>query len=252
MPRRREPRADGCPPPDRAYAQITAVTHNLHSAGNTPDSVDRHLERLARDTGMPELLVASEAFKVRGSIPGYDRVGPEWSRDKDECSTIVLVRRKHGISIRRDRTIKVDGPDWYWNGNRREPRLLVDFTLDADEQRWDGLAVHRTPGGPRAGIVANRASWAAEDAAIAAWFARRDRRFDRPTFAFGDWNDRATTVHPLGVRGLARRVDADLALKGIDGGIVAGARARSRKLDGRYGSDAHRPVVTILTVPRKD
>lgn len=235
-------------------ASADVVTHNAYSAGNSQESIRRNLVMLVDDSDRPDVIIVTEAWRLRGSIGGYLRVGPDWSRDRNLCSTIVLVRADHEVTRRR--LIRVDGPSWWWNGNRRPPRIFVDVTVRIRGVLFDVLGVHRTPGGPDAGIIANRASWAAEHREILAWRRRRRRANpDRPRVVAGDHNDRLATRVRRSVRALARRLGARAALRGIDGLLAINARvSRVRELRGRYGSDAHNPVwvrVTAVLRPRR-
>jgi hypothetical protein len=229
-------------------ARLRIVSHNAYSAGN-PGGIRDHLIDLAEDAERPEVICVQEGWRHDGAIPGYVRVGNA-AGDRETGSTFALVR--HDVPIVRQRVTRV-GPGWVWNGNRRRAREMVDFTVAHDGIRWDVLATHRTPGGPLAGIVGNRDSWAAEDRHVAEWFAVRSRnRPDRPMANVADQNGRAFDLRPRGIGDLARRVGARAAMCGIDGALVRGAKAKARRMKRKYGSDKHYPVVIDLTAPRKD
>lgn len=230
--------------PRERRAQLRVVTFNAYSAGNK--AIRDNLCDLIEDAGRPEVVALQEAWRLDGSVPGYRRVGDQGS-SREVGSSIALVRLD--VEVTRERVYRV-GPGWSWQGNKRAPREFVDFTVAHDGMRWDFLATHRTPGGPYAGIKGNRASWAAEDRAIDAWFDRREDREDRPKACLADHNGRAGDLRARGIGDLARRVGAKAALRGIDGALVTDARARTRKMKGRYGSDAHHPVIVDLTAVR--
>lgn len=233
-------------PPLEPEASLTLVTFNGW-VGN-PDW-RANLTLLANDTDRPHVLALQEAYRFGGTIRGYRRLACSHRDDNDAQSTIVLVR--DDVPVTRHRCLHVDGPDWIGpkHGIRHDPRTFRDLTVEVDGTRFDVLAVHRTPGGPQPGIKANAASWAAEDAEIVSWATRREARHpDRPQVVIGDHNGRTGDDRPLGIGDLAARLGAVARLRGIDGALVAEAgKVTARKLDGRYGSDAHEPVVVTVT-----
>lgn len=233
------------PDADDDRHRLTVVTFNGWVAN--PDWRG-NVHWLANDTDRPHAIVAQEAKRFHGTIRGYtrhacDRKGP---RHRECGSTIVLVR--NDVRVTRERYLHVDGPDWRGpkHGLRHNPRTFPDLTLKADGQKWDLLAVHRTPGGPEGYAVA---SWTAEHREIVAWADRRaHRRKPRPLLVVGDHNDRKGGRHVLGLSGLADDIDADLAVRGIDGALIVRAKGRARELDDYYGSDAHQPVVVTARI----
>jgi hypothetical protein len=232
--------------PRASRARLRIVSHNAYSAGNR--SIRDHLIDLAEDAERPEVICVQEGWRHDGTIPGYVRVGAA-AGDRETGSTFALVR--HDVKITRQRIERV-GPGWTWNGHKRRAREFVDFTVAHDGIRTDLLLSHRTPGGPLAGILGNRASWAAEDRYIADWFARRsDRHPDRPLVHVADHNGRPLDLRARGIGDLARRVGAKTAMRGIDGALVKGAKAKARRMKHKYGSDKHWPVVIDLTAKRK-
>lgn len=222
---------------------FNAWTGNRDLRGNLID--------LADDTHKPHAIVLQEVKGWDGTIPGYERVADDNSHP-EAASTVILVRSR-GVDILATSFLRVDGPRWVGpkHGEVHEPRVFPRVSIAAAGFETDLLGVHRTPGGPYPNIKVNGESWAAEDRAIEAWFARRrDRNPDRVQAAVGDQNDRATDFRDRSVRHLSKRVSGRLLLKGIDGAIIAGAKGKARRLPGKYGSDAHRPVHLTLKESR--
>lgn len=237
--------------PDLA-ARLDLVTFNAW-VGQRDRALRNNLIDLVDDAGYPDILSLQEVWDWDGTIPGYDPIrAPHDEFPHPEArSTILLVRRRPGIEIQRTGFIDVadhGGTKWVGpkHGEIHPPRVFPWVRALVDDQPWGVLGIHRTPGGPRPGIRANAPSWAAEDEAIVCWFAAHPRI---PCAAVGDQNARRTTVGPTSPRGLAKRVEGRLILKGIDGAIATGARPlyveELRRRD-HYGSDGHDPVLITL------
>lgn len=220
--------------------ELDLVTFNVW-VGQKPDALRRNLIRLAEDLDRPDVMVLQEAGRFQGSIPGYERFEVESGRPEAD-STILLIRRR-GVDIRRDRSIEVDGPNWVGpkHGKIHQPRDYPGTSLHADCQTWDVLGVHRTPGGPSS---RNSGSWAAEHRELRKWCARLERnRPKRPAIIIGDQNDRRSNDEPRSISALAEEVGGHLVMRGIDGAILLNAKAiEVRELDSLYGSDVHHPV----------
>jgi hypothetical protein len=237
--RRRE--ADG--------GDLTVVTFN---ANQRLDTLRGNLTRLAEDTGQPHVMALQEVENFGGTVPGYQRVVAEPTPDNREADSCVLLVRRD-LRVVRERHLLVKGGAWRWH-REHPPRVYAAATIEASGRRWEVMGVHRIPGGPLAGIKENRQPWAAEHSAIEARVFKRADRAGHPQVLAGDWNDRADNAHPLSVASLAERLGGQLVLPkgGIDGAIVIGCRVvHAEKLDDKYGSDAHRPVVITLSAHRK-
>jgi hypothetical protein len=242
------------PRPRLELGELSVVTFNAWT-GQTDRGLRDNLVNMVGDVAAlqggvkPHAVVLQEVWDWDGSIPGYDRYAADPAdfpgrkgRDADEVRSTTVLVRERGVDVRRADYIEVHGPDWRGpkHGLHHRPRVFPDLTLVVPDsgRPWDLLAGHRTPGGPRAGIKANRASWAAEDAEIADWFQRRG-----PQVAGMDWNNTGSDRGPLTVHDLARRVGGKYLLAGIDGFMFVDARGHIHELPGRYGGDGHRPVV---------
>lgn len=190
----------------------------------------------------PDALSIQEAKTWHGTIPGYNRVAADVPGRPESDSTILLVRTDHKLG--RDRTLVVTGPDWVGPKHdlRHEPRVFPGRSISVRGRAWDLLGIHRTPGGPTS---RNAASWKAEDEDLVAWEERADENRPKRAAAWvGDWNDRTGTIHRLSVSSLARRVDGDLRMRGIDGAIGLGCEVtRAHEFSGLFGGDGHNPVL---------
>ena len=223
---------------------MRAVAFNVWS-GQRPDDLRDNLLDLVEDAELPEVLALQECKNFRGTIHGYRRVALDTGH-RENANTILLVRNT--TRILKAKYLRVDGPVWIGpkHGIKHPPRVFPWIVAqDPGGDIFDIMGIHRTPGGPYPHIKVNAESWAAEDRELAAWFARREARAPgRPRVALGDWNNRTIDLRDLSVRDLAKRVGADLRLKGIDGALVVNATSRrARKLPSLYGSDGHRPVI---------
>lgn len=222
--------------------------------GQRDEQLERNLGRLTRRLDDP-ILALQEVWDWGGTIPGYQpvRASREKFPHRESRSTILLVPDR--FEIVHEGARQVDGPDWIGpkHGILHPPRVFPRATVkDPDTgQLVDVIAVHRTPGGPNAGIVRNRASWAAEDACLVEWVGDiRDAHPRRPIVILGDHNDRVAGRERLGIADLARRLDARPVMRGIDGGLLIGCdpkRGATTELDGLYGGDGHRPVAFTAT-----
>lgn len=232
---------------DADGGDLTIVTFNANQGTGT---LRDNLTRLAEDTGQPHVIALQEVKNFGGTIPGYQRVVAKPTPDNREADNCVLLVRSD-VKVVRERHLLIEGGAWTWT-RAHPPRVYAAATIEEDGRRWEVMSVHRIPGGPLAGIKENRPAWAAEHSAIEARVSKRAGRAGHPQVLAGDWNDRADNDHPLSVASLADRMDGQLVLPkgGIDGAIAIGCRVvDAQKLEDKYGSDAHRPVVITLSVP---
>lgn len=216
------------------------VTFNAW-VGQDPRDLAQHLEELAHDTDRPEVIAVQEAKRYGGSIPGYERVAASMKHLEDR-SCLLLVRRR-GVKIHRERELRIVGPWWTGpHGDRHPPRVYPGVGIETPEGRAVVLNVHRTPirNSGKPGVAG---SWAAEHVQLRAWL---NDRTTHPAAAVGDWNGRESDTEPMSVSDLAQQTRTDLRLRGIDGALTKGFEGRTRKLDQKYGSDGHHPVVVDL------
>lgn len=223
---------------------LRVVTFNVW-VGQAPSQLRRNLIELANDTGRPHVIALQEAKRFGGTIPGYCRIDSETFRR--EAKSNVLLVRNADVTVHRYHEVAVQGPMWKGpkHGLEHPPRIFPGTTVEVDDQRWDVLDVHRTPGGPTSSVKSNRrASWAAEDRDLESWLdSRWERHPERPALVVGDHNNRVFDRNKLSISDLARRTECNLAVLGIDGALFRNCTVKARKLDRLYGSDGHRPVV---------
>lgn len=218
-------------------SNLRLVTFNVW-VGQSPRVLRGNLNRLAMDTNYPHVLALQEAKRYDGSISGYQRVAAKGDHP-DAQSSILLVR--DDVEVVTQRHVYVAGPWWKGpkHGELHPPRTFPAASLEWDLRRWEVMDIHRT------GKSWSKESWLAEDRDIYGWnLLREQRTVCRPRIYLGDWNARATMLGRTSPRGLARRMNGTLALRGIDGAIgVNVKRITAKKLSDHYGSDAHRPVL---------
>jgi hypothetical protein len=118
------------------------------------------------------------------------------------------------------------------------PHCYPGVGIETREGRAVILGVHRVPS-----RRVNVEAWQAEHRDLRSWGRARTR----PIVMGGDWNGRASETDPFSVPTLADEIGAETHLRGIDGYLTRGFTVGPvRKLDRRYGSDAHHPVVIDL------
>lgn len=226
---------------------LRLVTFNMWVGNRDPR---QNLMALAFDTNRPHVIALQEARRFNGTIPGYERhdVDEPGNPESDNC---VLLIRKEGVQVKRERDIDVKGPAWIGpkHGLKHPPRDFPGITVEVDGQRWDVVNVHRSWTG---GLRHNMGSWTAEHRALVS-FADRRAQFapNRPLAFVGDWNGRRSDPRRFAMRDLNKSIGGRLLLKGIDGALVRGCRGRARRLDEKYGSDAHKPVEITLTATKE-
>lgn len=226
------------------------VTHNVGSRtgpdtpNSDPDQLRDNLAQLARDTGHPHVLALQEATRLRRPIHGYQRVAIDFPDHPDDLGCQLLVR--DDVDVIRRRLVPVGGPWWTGpkHGLRHPPKVFVGATVAIERQRWDVLSVHRVWTGPH---HRNADTWRAERTALMEWIPARAQHDNghRPVVAAGDWNDRGEAMRPL-----VHATGGQLAMRGIDGALAVHAQLRVHKLDSRYGSDGHEPVVARVQATR--
>lgn len=222
------------------------VTHNVWS-GQHPASVHDNLQHLVDDCTRiagepPHAVKVQEGLRYERTIPGYERIAHD--EGHRELSNCILFVRKAGVTVHRDFELGGDEP-WIVvrYGTRKEPRLYPGATisLDAGGPRIDTVVVHRVPARGH-----NDEAWAEEHHGLVAYADRRANRHPNRALSLGgDWNGRGNDPRPLSVPALAREIDADVRLRGIDGFLTRGFTGRVHQLSGKYGSDGHQPVLFI-------
>lgn len=219
----------------------------LHAAtwngwvGQRPAAGRANLEQLLEDTGRPDVLAGQELSWLDGTIPGYRRHAADDHPRREGDRNVLLIRRDLNVHrtgllvMHHDRWIgpKPRGAQWH------EPRIYPWAVVShpGERRRWPVLDVHRITSSDGKNEAQRAAELEQLETFLAAMHVRHPRR---PLVALGDWNGTAYA-------GLARRLDADLALIEVDGALALNARVtRVRKLKSRYGSDSHNPVSVTL------
>lgn len=230
-------------------SELVLVTHNVGSRtgpetpNSDPDQLRDNLARLAGDIEprLPHVLALQEATRLRHAIHGYQRVAIDFPDHPDDLGCQLLVR--DDVEVIRRRLVAVGGPWWTGpkHGLRHPPKVFVGATVELRGQRWDVLSVHRVWTGPH---HRNADTWRAERDALMSWIPDRAERDHgtRPVITLGDWNDRGDGMAPL-----VRSTGGQLAMRGIDGALGVNCHLKAHKLDDRYGSDGHEPVVVSAT-----
>lgn len=219
---------------------LRVATHNVW-VGQRGTTLSRNLHTLAADTHHPHAIAVQEATGLRTPIDGYQRVAVEFPDHPDNLGCQLLVRED--VEVHARRLVPVGGPWWTGpkHGLAHPPKVFVGATLGHLGQRWDVLSVHRVWTGPK---DRNTDTWKAEHVVLAAWLDARSRRASgtRPVIAVGDWNARPDDLHDL---------PGHKTFHGIDGALTLNvAHTTSRELPGRYGSDAHQPIVFTHHTPQ--
>jgi hypothetical protein len=218
------------------------VTFNVW-VGQLPAPLLRNLLTLVVFLRRPHGLFLQEAKRLQRPPRGYKLV-QAGSGDEARSSAILVRRDGH---IRRTGFWTVPNGDWIWNGKEREPRTFVMVVVQFDKTIEHWINVHRTPRGPVPAIEKNQQAWAAEHRMLVKKVRRIQRRFPgRRIVLGGDWNSPFDWMpsHPKSIRSLADAIGAKVWMVHIDGFLILNGPldAALRKLAGRYGSDAHRPV----------
>lgn len=242
-----------------ARPQLPAGTFNAWIGQDATDDdgprdLRDNVRRVVADAGdvLGAPLVAlclQEVWDWDGTIPGFIPIRARLEDFGAEGrSTQWLIRDDAEILHTGFR--QVPGGDWTWNGNRKQPRVFPRVVIRWDRQVWDLVGVHRIPGGPEPAIDLNRTGWNAEHTMLDTWQARiADNRRGEVRALFGDWNaaEDERPGYPYSIASLAESVNAEAALRHIDGALVAGAGVRDlQRLENKYGSDGHHPVVMTL------
>lgn len=225
--------------------RLRVVTHNVW-VGQRADQLRANVNRLIRDTA-PHILNLQEAARFGGTVPGYRRHAADDHPRPYAAMCVQLVRRD--LTIVRRGVMVINGPWWtgpHSDQPRNQPPRVYPWLCVArdDETPWYVLNVHRTWTGHG---ERNMWSWRSEDAQLDAWASRRNVGHpSRPLVIDGDHNGNDRDKGTWSISSLARRIDAEPHLIGVDGPLVRGARCRNRRLASGYGSDGHHPVVSDL------
>lgn len=205
-----------------------------------------NLIRLADDTGRPALIYVQEGSRGDAwTIPGYTahRGSPALGPEHDSC--VILVRNDGRILDKG--AWKVPGGQWTWNSRRRAPRVWPWVVVDFDGLTIAAINVHQIPNGPTPWRDDNARAWNAGHRLLLDKVPDLARRFpDAVVVPGGDWNARldAKPDHPASLLTLAEQLGALPRLRHIDGFLVVGGHAGPpERIESKYGSDAHRPVV---------
>lgn len=233
----------------RQRPEWTFVTFNVW-VGQPLDRLRANLIRLAKDTDFPDVICLQEAKRWKGSIPGYETVRAD--SERPEAGSTVLLVRKRALDVVREVSVEVGGPDWIGpkHGDIHQPRVFPGAVVrdTVTPGRVDVLGLHRNPGGPDS---RNEAAWNAEHRAILEWADQREANAAfRPKVLLGDLNSRrgANADDPQSLASLAKRLDARLITRGIDGGLVIDGDVKDvEELEDGYGSDGHKPVRFTVT-----
>lgn len=195
--------------------------------------------RLLADTGRPAALLLQEARHwPRGWEPRGYRALPS-----DGDMAIVL---RDDAEVIASGTWTVPGGGWVWNGKDRGPRVWPWVVARFGATTVALVNVHQIPNGPNPYITRNARAWASGQRMLAEKVPALARKYGCPVVLGGDWNARmdASPEHPASMLTLADSLGAKVRVRYIDGFLIVGAGAgKAEKLEDKYGSDAHRPVV---------
>lgn len=228
-------------------SRATLVTHNVWK-GQPLDRVRDNVARLAKDTGQPLAIFLQESARdnTRWTIGGYVAyTGPD-AGDGDNNRILVL----DDAEVLDSGHFRVPDGAWTWNGNDKPARVFVWVAVRWRGRVWVLVVVHRVPNGPVPLIHMNNEAWKAEHKGLVDLDDTLAKRWPNAVFAFGgDWN--ATMREMPDYRYSMRSLQKDLGVTGkgeaviaIDGFLVRnGEVLDAEKLDEKYGSDGHRPVV---------
>lgn len=219
--------------------KVRGVSANIYVGNKNPKL---NLIALVTYLLFPRFLIIQEAKNFKGSIPGYRayRAPRHLTNSNDYRSTIFLVRR--GTKVVEQDWQQVPKGQWQYHDNKREARVFGRITLALKRKRLDVYGVHRCPLGPIPPRPVNREAWIAEHNFLTDWY-----RSSVDSIFGGDWNTRETS-HPedkFSLRALAKAVRSKTYVLGIDGFLTSrNLRVNKlRKLNRKFGSDAHHPVV---------
>lgn len=229
-------------PTDVSAEPLRAVTWNAwigQDATDDPgpgDLLDNVLA-LIKAAEDPHVLALQEVKDWSEPVPGYRRIQAPRDRfpHQEDRSTVLLVRRD--VRLLGHGARRALGPWWTGpkHGTPMPPRVFVRATLwHPGAGAVDVVGLHRTrPNWSRDGMA-----YEGEAAALVDW--ARDRATRDNQVWLGDWNEPADAS---GLVRLAAHLDANVHLRGIDGGLVHGlVTAGVRRIPGRFGGDGHRAV----------
>lgn len=220
---------------------MRAVTFNPYT-GNSEHEQRSNVMEMIEAAHFPE-VVALEESHIEKPLPGYDHFW--WQGLRQDTTHTSLMIRQEGTEVRREFFIEPGGPDWFGpvHNLRHPPRKFpaVTFIEEGvhDRQRWTTAAIHRIPNDFR-----NPEAIEFEWNAITHWANARPKR--RPIVMPGDWNGRESEPD---FQEFERKTGMEFQLLGPDGFATRNCRITyMRKLERKFGSDAHRPVVAEFQV----
>lgn len=223
---------------------IRGVSWNAY-VGNR--AIEKNLKSLIKTTASPHFLCLQEMYRhTEVRVPNY-RPPIHGGTNVRDANNMILVRDDVDIRMRRD--INVNGNNWTGPESNQKgnqpPRYFPGVTLGVNGREWDVWSVHRCTGGFNRQKPENMSEWNAEHRDLVAKAGKReDRQPDRPGLYVGDWNCSPVRPGRFGIKQLAREIDGQMTVLGIDGVIHWNCRIpRARKLLDRFGSDTHAPVV---------
>lgn len=227
-------------------SRATLITHNVWK-GQPLDRVRDNVTRLAeRFNPLAIFLQESSRDNVRWTAGGYVAfTGPDEGLGDNNR---ILVQQ--GAEVIASGHFRVPDGAWTWNGNDKPARVYPWVAVRWQGRVWVLVCVHRVPNGPQPSIGMNKNAWNAEHVGIIELKARLMDRWPNAVFAIGgDWNARMNDMpeYRYSMRSLQKSLDVPgkgEAVLHIDGFLVDnGEVTDAEKLDQKYGSDGHRPVV---------
>ena len=194
-----------------------------------------------------DLAFIQEGKRLDGNIlPGFkNSVAPSrMGADYDNCRILI---RERGTKFIDQGAVKVPGPMWQWNDNKKPTRVIPWEAFERSGQVYVAICIHRVPMGPIPGNAVNRAAWNAEHKAIVALVRELRARFPKAIIILGgDWNAEMdeSPKFAYSLPSLAEDLKANVRILHIDGLMVIGGKPKGvHKLERLYGSDKHRPVL---------